>query len=102
MARDSALLQRKSSTHGEESVIAVGARCTDSCTRKRIISGQGMLCTVRGIVLVAVRHMCLHLVVMERVEQPMSVALGCCTINRLGATIPVCVAYVVRFSMSWR
>ena len=27
-----------------ESVLAVGARCTDVRTRKRIISGQGMLC----------------------------------------------------------
>ena len=50
-----------------------------------------------------VRHMCLHLVVMDRVDQPMSVALGCCTtINWLAATIPACVAYVVGFSMSWR
>ena len=67
--------------------------------------------------------MCLHLVVMDRVDQPMSAAdrvdqpmsaadrvdqpmsaaLGCCTkINWLEATISVCVAYVVGFSMSWR
>ena len=42
-------------------------------------SGQGMLCTVRGRVFVAtwyrVRHMCLHLVVIDRVDQRMSVAL---------------------------
>ena len=32
--------------------------------------------------------MCLHLVVMDRVDQPMSDALGCCTIfNWLAATI---------------
>ena len=50
-----------------------------------------------------VRHMCLHLVVMDRVDQPMPVALGWCTIiNGLAATISVCVAYVVAFSMSWR
>ena len=47
--------------------------------------------------------MCLRLVVMDRVDQPMSAALGCCTIiNWLAATISVCVAYVVGFSMSWR
>ena len=35
-------------------MIAVGARCTDVRANKRIMSGQGMLCTVRGIVLVAI------------------------------------------------
>ena len=50
-----------------------------------------------------VRHMCLHLVVMNRVDQLVSVTLGCCTvINWLAATISVCVAYVVGLSMSWR
>ena len=39
------------------------------------------------------RHMCLYLVVMDRVDQPMPVALGCCTIiNWLVATVSVCVA----------
>ena len=51
---------------------------------------------------IVVSHMCLHLV-MDRVDQLMSVALGCCTtINWLAATILVCVAYVAGFSMSWR
>ena len=63
-----------------------------------------MLYAVRGIVLVAiVRHRCLNLVVMHRVDQPMSVTLGCCTIiNWLAATISVCVAHVAGFSMSLR
>ena len=38
-----------------KSVIAVGARCTDF-SRKRIISGQGMRCAVRGIVLVSIQY----------------------------------------------
>ena len=39
--------------------------------------------------------MCLHLVVRDGVDQPMSVALGCCTmIKSLAATFSVCVAYV--------
>ena len=47
--------------------------------------------------------MCLHLVVMDRVDQQMLVALGCCTItNWWAATISVCVAYVVGLSTSWR
>ena len=42
--------------------------------------------------------MCLHLV-MDRVDQPMSVALGRCTIiNWLAATVSVCVAYRGRIS----
>ena len=46
--------------------------------------------------------MCLHLVVMDRVDQSMPVALGYCTIiNCLAATISVCVADVVGFSMRW-
>ena len=45
--------------------------------------------------------MCLHLVVMDRVDQPMSVALGCRTImNWSAATVSVCVAYVVGFPMN--
>ena len=40
-----------------------------------------MLCTVRGSArCYLVRHMCLYLVVMDRVDQPMPVALACCTI----------------------
>ena len=46
--------------------------------------------------------MCLHLVVMGRVEQPMTVALECCImIYWLGATILVCMAYVIGLSMGW-
>ena len=52
------------------------------------------------LVFYIVRHMYLHLVAMDRVGQPMSVALGCCTtINWLVATISVCVAYLVGFSI---
>ena len=51
-----------------------------------------------------VRKMCLHVVVMDRVDQPISVALGRCTIiiNWLAATSSVCGVYVVGFSMSLR
>ena len=46
--------------------------------------------------------MCLHLVEMDRLDQPMPAALGRCTkINWLAATISGCVAYVVGFSMSY-
>ena len=52
-----------------------------------------------------VRHILhdLYLVVMDRVDQTMPVALGCGTLsNRLAATISACVAYMVGFCMSWR
>ena len=81
----------------------MGARCAD-------VRGNGLVVVRRCCVPACndaryyiVRNMCLHLVVVDRFDQPMPVALGCCTIiNWLAATISVCVAYVVEFSMKWR
>ena len=59
-----------------KSVIAVDARCTDVYTCKRIMSGQGMLCTVRGIVLIY--NGTSHVFVLGsgyKVDQRMSIAL---------------------------
>ena len=76
--------------------------------RKRIISGQWMDAVYRTWNIArcyVVRHVhvfALTVVVMDRVDQPTSVALGCTIINWLAATISVCVAYVVAFSMSLR
>ena len=42
-----------------------------------------MLCTARGMVPVAIQYVTyvwFHLVVIDRVDQPISVALGCCTL----------------------
>ena len=80
-------------------MIAVGARCTDVRANELLV--------IRGCCVYrtwnSARCYIVRLVVMDRVDQPMPVALGCCTtIIWLAATISVCVAYVVGFSMSWR
>ena len=84
-------------------MIAVGARCTDVRANELLAVRDAVYRTWNSARCYVVRHMCLHLVVMDRVDQQMSVALACCTtINWLAATISVCVAYVVGFFMSWR
>ena len=87
-----------------KSGIAVGARCTDVRANEfLVVRGDAVYRTWNIVRCYIVRHMCLHLVVMDRVDQSMSVALGCCTIiHWLAATISVCAAYVAGFSMSWR
>ena len=86
-------------------MIAVGARCTDYVRANELFMVRGYcLCTVRGVLRVDIDYSTSHVLalgVMDRVDQPMSVAVGCCTIvNWLAATISVCVAYVAGFSMS--
>ena len=85
-----------------KSVIVVGARCADVRANELLVVRGCCVPYVSSRCCIA-RHMCLHLVVMERVDQPMSIALGCCTIiDWLAATISVRVAWVVGFCSSWR
>ena len=86
-------------------IVAVGTRCTDVYANELlVVTGCCVPYVEQCPLLYSTSHtcVCIYLVVMDRVDQPMPVALGCCTIiNRLAATISVCVAYVVGFSMSW-
>ena len=73
-----------------KSVIAVGARCTDvRANELLVVRGCCVYRTWNSARCYMVRHICSHLVVMDRVDQPMSVALGCAIINWLAATISV-------------
>ena len=75
----------------------MGARCTDvRANELLIVVRECCTLTWNNARCYIVRHMCLHLMVMDRVDQRMSVALGCCTIGWQ----QFLVAYVLGFAVS--
>ena len=62
-------------------LIAVGACCTDERANDLLVVSGFFVPYVNSACCYIVCHMCLQLMVMDKVDQPMSVALRCCIHN---------------------